>query len=69
LRQNANTKYLVYNVQKLIEYGSSMYTLHPGDIIMTGTPAGVGPVKPGDVMQVYIQSVGEGEVRVGPKYV
>jgi 2,4-diketo-3-deoxy-L-fuconate hydrolase len=46
-----------------------MYTLHPGDIIMTGTPAGVGPVKPGDVMQVYIQSVGEGEVRVGPKYV
>jgi 2-keto-4-pentenoate hydratase/2-oxohepta-3-ene-1,7-dioic acid hydratase in catechol pathway len=69
LRQNANTRYLVYNVQKLIEYGSSMYTLHPGDIIMTGTPAGVGPVKPGDVMQVYIQSVGEGEVRVGPKYV
>jgi len=55
LRQNSNTKYLVYNVERLIEFASSMYTLHPGDIIMTGTPAGVSPVKPGDLLHAYVQ--------------
>ena len=67
-RQNSNTRYLVYDVQRLIEFGSAMYTLHPGDIIMTGTPAGVGPVKPGDVLRAYVQGVGEGEIRIAPEY-
>ncbi len=68
LRQNSNTSLLVYNVNKLIEYASSFYTLHPGDIIFTGTPAGVGPVQPGDVLKPSIQSVGEGEVRIAMGY-
>ena len=68
LRQNSNTKYLVYNIERLIEFGSAMYTLHPGDIIMTGTPAGVGPVKPGDVLHAYVQGVGEGDVRIASAY-
>ncbi len=68
LRQNSNTKYLVYNVQRLIEFGSAMYTLYPGDIIMTGTPAGVSPVQPGDVMHAYVQGVGEAEVKIAPVY-
>jgi len=68
LRQNSNTKYLVYNVQRLIEFASAMYTLHPGDIIMTGTPAGVGPVKPGDVLHAYVQGVGEADVKIAPAY-
>jgi 2-keto-4-pentenoate hydratase/2-oxohepta-3-ene-1,7-dioic acid hydratase in catechol pathway len=67
-RQNSNTKYLVYDVQRLIEFGSSMYTLHPGDIIMTGTPAGVGPVKPGDLLHAYVQGVGEADIRIAPAY-
>ena len=68
VRQNSNTKYLVYNIERLIEFGSAMYTLHPGDIIMTGTPAGVGPVKPGDVLHAYVQGVGEGDVRIASAY-
>jgi 2-keto-4-pentenoate hydratase/2-oxohepta-3-ene-1,7-dioic acid hydratase in catechol pathway len=67
-KQNSNTKYLVYNVERLIEFGSAMYTLHPGDIIMTGTPAGVSPVKPGDSLHAYVQGVGEGEIRIAPAY-
>ena len=68
VRQNSNTKYLVYSVERLIEFGSAMYTLHPGDIIMTGTPAGVSPVKPGDVLHAYVQGVGEGDVRIASAY-
>ncbi|MGC2519857.1 MAG: fumarylacetoacetate hydrolase family protein [Burkholderiales bacterium] len=67
-KQNSNTKYLVYDVQRLIEFGSAMYTLHPGDVIMTGTPAGVGPVKPGDVLHAYVQGVGESEIRIASAY-
>jgi len=68
LRQNSNTKYLVYDVERLIEFASAMYTLHPGDIIMTGTPAGVSPVKPGDLLHAYFQGVGESEIRIAPEY-
>ena len=68
LRQNSNTKYLVYNIERLIEFGSAMYTLHPGDILMTGTPAGVSPVKPGDVLHAYIQGIGGSDVRIASTY-
>jgi 2-keto-4-pentenoate hydratase/2-oxohepta-3-ene-1,7-dioic acid hydratase in catechol pathway len=68
LRQNSNTKYLVYDVERLIEFGSSMYTLYPGDIIMTGTPAGVSPVKPGDVLHARVEGIGEGDIRIAPSY-
>lgn len=63
-RQKSNTRYLDFNVDRLIEYASSFYTLYPGDIIMTGTPAGVAPVKPGDVMTVDMQGIGRMEVKV-----
>lgn len=52
LRQQSNTSELVYGVKRLIEFASSFYTLYPGDVIYTGTPDGVGPVKAGDVMHV-----------------
>jgi len=68
LRQNSNTKYLVYDIQRLIEFGSSMYTLHPGDILMTGTPSGVSPVKPGDLLHARVQGVGEGDVKIAAAY-
>ena len=67
-RQKSNTRYLVYDVERLIEFGSSMYTLHPGDIIMTGTPAGVAPVKPGDTLHAFVQGVGEADIRIAPAY-
>lgn len=67
-RQNSNTKYLVYDVQRLIEFGSAMYTLYPGDVIMTGTPAGVSPVRPGDLLHARVQGVGEADIRIAPQY-
>jgi 2-keto-4-pentenoate hydratase/2-oxohepta-3-ene-1,7-dioic acid hydratase in catechol pathway len=67
-RQKSNTRYLVYDVERLIEFGSAMYTLHPGDIIMTGTPAGVAPVKPGDTLHAYVEGVGEADIRIAAAY-
>jgi len=64
LRQDSNTRYLVYGVPRLIEFTTSYYSVHPGDVIMTGTPSGVGPVKPGDVMAVEIEKVGRMEVSI-----
>ena len=67
-RQKANTSDLVYNVDRLIEYASDKYTLYPGDVILTGTPEGVGPVVPGDVMQLYIAGLGNAEVKIAGAY-
>ncbi|CAG2160430.1 fumarylacetoacetate hydrolase family protein [Cupriavidus numazuensis] len=64
LRQESNTKYLIYNVQRLIEYASAMYTLYPGDVIMTGTPAGVSPVTYGDLLEASISGIGTMTARV-----
>ena len=64
VKQSSNTKYLIFDVQRLIEYASAMYTLYPGDVIMTGTPAGVGPVAPGDVLEASIPGIGSMSVRV-----
>jgi 2,4-diketo-3-deoxy-L-fuconate hydrolase len=58
LRQNSNTKMLIFSVRRLISYASDFYTLLPGDVIMTGTPSGVGPVLPGNVVKVDIEGLG-----------
>jgi 2-keto-4-pentenoate hydratase/2-oxohepta-3-ene-1,7-dioic acid hydratase in catechol pathway len=50
VRQNSNTSQLIYNCRRLIEFASEFYTLYPGDLLYTGTPEGVSPVKPGDVI-------------------
>jgi 2-keto-4-pentenoate hydratase/2-oxohepta-3-ene-1,7-dioic acid hydratase in catechol pathway len=50
VRQQSNTSMLIYNCRRLIEFASSFYTLYPGDLIYTGTPEGVGPIKPGDTV-------------------
>jgi len=49
-RQDSNTSQLIYNCRRLIEFASEFYTLYPGDLLYTGTPEGVGPVKPGDLI-------------------
>ena len=63
LRHNAHTNDLIYNCQKLIALASDFYTLYPGDVIFTGAPAGVGPVKPGDVMTAECAAIGPMEVK------
>ncbi len=64
LRQQSNTSMLIYDMRRLVEYGSSFYTLYPGDVIMTGTPEGVGPVQPGDVMHCWADRIGGMDVAV-----
>lgn len=64
-RQASDTRYLIRSIPELIEMVSAFYTLHPGDVIMTGTPAGVGPVTSGDVVEVWGTGLGRLEVRIG----
>jgi len=64
VRQQANTRELILGVPELIAWASSFYTLDPGDVLLTGTPQGVGPVRPGDVMLASLERVGEMRVEV-----
>ncbi len=57
-RQRSNTSDLVYSVTQLVAYLSNAITLLPGDVVMTGTPSGVGPVRPGDVVEIEIPGIG-----------
>ena len=58
VKQHTNTDDLIFSVAQLIAYISEAITLLPGDAIMTGTPSGVGPVQPGDVVEIEISGVG-----------
>jgi 2-keto-4-pentenoate hydratase/2-oxohepta-3-ene-1,7-dioic acid hydratase in catechol pathway len=58
-RQHSSTSNLIFSIEFLIEYISFVMTLEPGDIISTGTPSGVGPIVPGDVVTVHVEGVGE----------
>jgi 2-keto-4-pentenoate hydratase/2-oxohepta-3-ene-1,7-dioic acid hydratase in catechol pathway len=49
---------MVFKVWDLVSFISQVMTLEPGDVIMTGTPAGVGPLSPGDVVEVEIEGIG-----------
>lgn len=64
LRQCSNTSHLIFDVPRLIEYASSFYTLYPGDLIMTGTPEGVGPVRAGDSITATVAGIGSMTVAV-----
>jgi len=63
-RQRANTRDLIIPIPELIAFASSFYTLMPGDVLLTGTPEGVGPVVPGDVLDASISGIGSMQVRV-----
>jgi len=63
-RQHSNTRHLILGVAELIEFASSFYTLHTGDVIITGTPEGVGPIVPGDLMTARIECIGSMSVQV-----
>src|SRR6266571_4098689 len=65
-RQQANTRDLLIGIAELIAFASSFYTLLPGDVLLTGTPAGVGPIQPGDVLDAAISGIGRMQVRVRP---
>jgi 2-keto-4-pentenoate hydratase/2-oxohepta-3-ene-1,7-dioic acid hydratase in catechol pathway len=57
LRQNSNTKQLIFKPAELVSFISTNLTLLPGDVILTGTPSGVGPIQSGDKLEVRIQGL------------
>lgn len=58
VRQQSTTALMVYSIPRIIAHVSRFMTLEPGDLILTGTPSGIGPVQPGDVMTVEIEGLG-----------
>ena len=58
LRHKSNTRELIFPVPYLVEYVTRFMTLNPGDVITTGTPSGVGPLRPGDRVTVTVEGVG-----------
>jgi 2-keto-4-pentenoate hydratase/2-oxohepta-3-ene-1,7-dioic acid hydratase in catechol pathway len=58
LRQKASTRDLIWGVARLVSYASSVTTLYPGDVITTGTPAGVGPLTLGDTIRLELSGLG-----------
>jgi 2-keto-4-pentenoate hydratase/2-oxohepta-3-ene-1,7-dioic acid hydratase in catechol pathway len=58
LRQSSNTRNLIFPVPFLVRFISAIMTLLPGDVITTGTPAGIGPMHPGDAVDVQIEGIG-----------
>lgn len=58
IKQSSNTSMLIFNVPKLVSFISNVMTLLPGDIISTGTPSGIGPMRKGDTIEVHIEGIG-----------
>lgn len=58
LRQRANIAHLIHDVATIIAHASAVFTLLPGDVLLTGTPAGVGPLRAGDTVEVEITGIG-----------
>ncbi len=58
IKQKGNTRDMIFNIKQIISYCSTITTLEPGDLIATGTPAGVGPVNKGDRISATIESIG-----------
>jgi fumarylpyruvate hydrolase len=68
VRQQADLADLAWKVPELIAHLSTLYRLQPGDVIMTGTPAGVGPVQPADRLEGKVEGVGRVSLTVGPRH-
>jgi fumarylpyruvate hydrolase len=64
VRQRSDLRDLIWNVNEIVEHLSAAWTLQPGDLVFTGTPAGVGAVARGDVMQAAIAGLGSLAVAV-----
>jgi fumarylpyruvate hydrolase len=65
-RQSSDLKHMIWNIREIIADLSTYYHLQPGDLIYTGTPEGVGPVVPGDVLHGRVEGVAEVSLTLGP---
>lgn len=64
-RQDGDLAQMIWKVPEMIRILSTLFTLQPGDLIMTGTPSGVGPVQPGDRLHGHVDGVGDLEIAIG----
>ncbi|MHA2010177.1 MAG: fumarylacetoacetate hydrolase family protein [Promethearchaeota archaeon] len=58
VKQSSNTKHMIFTIPRILEYVSNYVTLEKGDIVATGTPKGVGPIQPGDIIEAFIEKIG-----------
>jgi 2-keto-4-pentenoate hydratase/2-oxohepta-3-ene-1,7-dioic acid hydratase in catechol pathway len=58
IKQSSNTKHLLFKIPETFEYITKFFTMEPGDIIATGTPGGIGPIDPGDLIEATIENIG-----------
>lgn len=58
MKQDGNTKDMMFKIGEILEFISSIMTLLPGDVILTGTPEGVSKVQPGDEIKIEIETLG-----------
>ena len=65
LRQDGRTEDMIFPVAHVLAYVSAFMTLLPGDVVITGTPSGVGELKPGDAVEVVVEGIGSLGVRIG----
>jgi 2-keto-4-pentenoate hydratase/2-oxohepta-3-ene-1,7-dioic acid hydratase in catechol pathway len=64
VRQSTLLSDMLFGAAEQVAYASKFYTLYPGDLIYTGTPSGVGPIRPGDVIDADIETIGAFQIRV-----
>jgi 2-keto-4-pentenoate hydratase/2-oxohepta-3-ene-1,7-dioic acid hydratase in catechol pathway len=67
-KQSSRTSQFIFGIDHLVSFISQVMTLHPGDLIITGTPAGIGPMKPGDEVAVRIEGIGSLKNRVSAEF-
>jgi 2-keto-4-pentenoate hydratase/2-oxohepta-3-ene-1,7-dioic acid hydratase in catechol pathway len=67
-RQSSRTSQLIFGIERLVSFISHVMTLQPGDLIITGTPAGIGPMRPGDEIEVRIEGIGSLKNRVSAEF-
>ena len=67
VKQNGNTKDMIFSIPYLLSYISRFFSLEPGDLVLTGTPSGVGPVKQGDVIEAGIADIAKIKFTVDKK--
>ena len=58
VKQSSNTKHLLFKIPDLMEYITSLFTMEPGDIVATGTPSGISPIVPGDIIEAIVEKIG-----------
>jgi len=58
IKQEARTSEMIFDVYTLVSFISEVMTLVPGDVVLTGTPAGIGPISPGDTVEIKIEGIG-----------